>query len=231
MNFHQTQFEKLETYKEKLGFDPSTIEQGSSDWLKMKLGVISASNAKYLLGKRTADGRATYMASLIAQVCTGVSPELSAKPLQWGKDNEQSARSAYEFEKDESVLTLPFIYAHDYRVGCSPDFLSVTTKSGGELKCPFNSENHIKFLCFDDVKKEYYAQVQFSLWVTGADFWAFGSYDPRMKKNQLATTIFEPDTAMFERFLEETSYFIAEMDEKLERLEVKFGDQWAMVTV
>ena len=215
-----------------LGFNPLLHEQQSPQWFTMKLGVISASNAKAILaGAKTATKR-TYICSLVAQVATGIMPEINARALDWGNEHEDAARAAYEFETGKKVVELPLIYKDPtMRVGASPDVLALLSdgdsiERGAEIKCPYNSENFIKFACDDTVKKEHEKQCQFSMFVTGASLWDYVNYDPRMKTKQLHRHTFERDEKLMATFEDATQEIIYEMDKILDSLELRFGDQW-----
>lgn len=206
------------------------VDQNTPEWLKMRMGVETASKAHDLMpnktnGKRKASWDSNMM-QLIAEVCTGTYEELNAKALEWGKANESAAIADYEFAKGVDALKGGFIYGKDRRVGCSPDILVKGQKRGAEIKCPFNSENHIAFLLEDKIRDEYITQMQFSMWVSGFEVWDFISYDPRMKKHMIKIVTLERDPKMMALFDELIPQFTKEMDEKLRKLGVSFGDQW-----
>lgn len=206
------------------------LEQGTDVWLKARLGVLTASCAHDLMpnkktGKRK-ESWESYMLQLMSEVCTGKGEEIHAKQLEWGRVNEIAAKAAYEFEAGETVLPGGFIYNMDKRVGASPDGLIKGKNKGLELKCPFSSETHIDSLLNGAIKDQYITQVQWSMWVTGFDAWAFGSFDPRMKNHMIHIEVIKRDEEMMKLFNELVPQFIKEMDEKLKRLNVNFGDQW-----
>lgn len=76
------------------------------------------------------------------------------------------------------------------------------------------------------VKKEYMDQVQYSMWVTGADEWEFVSFDPRMKSNILKHMTISRSDKHMEKFNEAIPAFVEEMDRKMAMIGLKFGDQW-----
>lgn len=218
--------EELKAYSETLGFEASIVEQGSSDWLTMRAGVVSASMADNLLAKLGTAKRYGYMAELVAQVCTGQIPEqINARALQWGKDNEEAARMAYSASTLDHIKEVPFIYKDDsMRFGCSPD--GICGNYGLELKAPFASRTYIEFACAGKIKPEYVKQCQFSLWVTGLDYWVFASFDPRMKKNKLHSVVVERDPKIIDQIETAASVFIEDMDKMLAKMGVEFGEQW-----
>lgn len=210
-----------------LGFNPVEIEQGSYEWQCMKLGVLSASNTEKILAKKGTATRSTYMAELVAQVCTKEFPEINAKAMQWGKDNEEAARSAYEFASGETVQTIGFIYKDStLRVGISPDGIIEKTGRGLELKCPFTTKVFIEFVTDGKIKPEYEKQCQFSMWVADAETWDFANYDPRMKKKMLHHVTIVRDQELMKRFEQEVPEFIHDMDLMLKKVGFSFGDQW-----
>jgi predicted phage-related endonuclease len=202
------------------------LEQGSPDWLKAKLGVISASNISKVLAKKGSETRHGYMMELIGQIATREPEEFNAKQLEWGKANEAAARAEYEFQSGNNVETAGFIYGPDKRAGCSPDGMITGLNRGVEIKCPFTSRVHADFLLMDKIKPEYVLQCQFSMWVTGFDSWDFCSYHARFKSRMLKSITLERDIELMKRFEDEVGQFIFEMDEHIKRLNLKFGEQW-----
>lgn len=223
-------FEKISSIadqiEKKLGINPLTVPQGSPEWFKLKLGVISASNIEYVLAKKGGGGRMTYLCNLIAQVGTGLMPEVNAKQMEWGKSHEQAARSAYTLTTGNEVHEVAFLYKDvAMRSGASPDGL-ITELHGLELKCPFSSVTHAEFLCNEKIKPEYIKQCQFGMWTTGAEKWDFASYDPRFKTQMLKVVTLERDEDMMREFNEKVPEFIFEMDGMLNRAGIVFGSQW-----
>lgn len=203
------------------------IQQGSQQWLQMKLGVISASNVHKAIAKKGTDTREGYMSELIGQIATREMPQIDGPALRWGTENEASARSAYEIVAGYDVEEVAFIYGLDKRMGVSPDGLTNKRQRGMEIKCPFTTKVHIDFLLMDKIKLEYQYQVQFSLYVTGLEIWDFCSYDKRMIKNQIKIVPVERDEKIMERFRNDIGEFIIDMDKSLDKLEIKFGSQWS----
>jgi exodeoxyribonuclease (lambda-induced) len=201
-------------------------EQGTDEWKNLKLSVISASNILKALAKKGTETRNSYMMELIGQLATRQFDEINAKNLEYGKINESAARAQYEFETGNKIEEIGFIYTYDKRMGASPDGIMPSIKKGLELKCPATARVHADFLCNDKIKPEYYAQVQFSLYVSGYKSWDFSSFHPNFKTAMLKIVTIFPDHEMFKRFDEELPLFIKEMDEKLEKIGISFGQQW-----
>lgn len=51
----------------------------------------------------------SYFLTLLAEVCTGVAPEVNAKALAWGKQYEDDARTLFEFTTDVQVTESPIL--------------------------------------------------------------------------------------------------------------------------
>ncbi len=157
----------------------------------------------------------SYFHTLLAEVCTGVAPEVNAKALAWGKQYENDARTLFEFTSGVNITESPIIYRDEsMRTACSPDGLC-SDGNGLELKCPFTSRDFMKFRLggFEAIKSAYMAQVQYSMWVTRKDAWYFANYDPRMKREGLHYVVIERNEKYMASFDEMVPEFIEKMDE------------------
>lgn len=216
----------LNSFQAKYGFSVLHAKQGSPEWFMLKLGVISASNASKVVAAKTTATRQTYMAELIAQICTGDQEEINSKYLDWGNQYEAAARSSYEFQEDVLVTQVPFVFKDaSCREGCSPDGLVSNTK-GVEIKCPYNPVHYIQFLTEDKIKSEYDWQCQYTLRVMEADEWDFVQYHPNMKKSPLKVLTMPRNEEKQKTFDDAVPQFIHEMDKMLVKIGLEFGDQW-----
>jgi len=178
------------------------------------------------------DMRQSYMAELVGQVATGVVPEqMSFKQCEWGHKHEDEARAFFELKTGFDVTVPAFIYRDEVqRFGLSPDGLitgEVDGKRYGlELKCPFTTKVFVEFVTCDKIKKEYFEQCQYSMWVTGYDGWYFAKYDPRVKGEKLHYVLVERDQKYMDKYDKAEPDFIRDMDVMLKKMGVSFGDQW-----
>lgn len=217
----------------RTGIDVNQVEQGSYDWLKLRLGVITASEAAKVIsvprsGKKWTDTKLSYFYTLLGEVCTGEVVEVTAKPLAWGKEHESSARTLFEFTSGVDVTDASIIYKDDsLRCACSPDGLCSDGR-GLELKSPYTTAVFMKFRLggFDAIKAEYMAQVQYSMWVTGKDAWYFANYDPRMKREGIHHVLVDREQEYMNKFDDMVPEFIEKMDQSLAEIGFKFGEQW-----
>ncbi len=221
---------RLAALTHKLGYDLTQYEQGSYEWLKARLGVMTASKAKFFLASPSSVGYQGYMAILIAEIATAAPVEgdnPKGKSLEWGNEHEPDAREMYEFMTGNAVSQYPIVYKDEsMRSSCSPDGFIEALGRGVEIKCPYNTRYHIEFLVDGTIKKEYMAQVQYSMWVTGAKEWEFVSYDPRMNANMIKYVTVSRDEKYMKKFDEVVPKFIVEMDRKMKLIDLQFGDQW-----
>ena len=231
MSHIQQIMSRLDESAKTLGFNPAEVEQGSYQWFQMRLGVISASQAVNLLAKKGSAARDGYLARLVGEIATGMpQEEVTAKAMAWGKENEPKARQMYEFLTMEPVSEVPFVYSgapeFGMRCGCSPDGVLTGKRVGIEIKCPFTTKVHIETILDSAIKKEYQAQMDFSLMVTGLDGWEFCSFDPRMTRRQLHSMPWDRNDSRIETMRQATAEFIADMDKALLSIGFEFGEQW-----
>lgn len=216
----------------RMGIDVSLLDQGSDEWMKCRLGVISASRAKDLIatgrgGKGVGEARNTYRRQLVAEVATGQQKDqVRSKPTEWGHEHEDTAREIFAFDMGLKVETIPFVYGdNSMRYGCSPDGLA-DDKSGLEIKNPFDTVNFLNFILDGEADPKYLCQCQFSMFVTGLPYWHLAMYDGRMRKKAFHAITIERDEALMSTFKDAVGQMVFDMDSDLARLGFKFGDQW-----
>lgn len=210
------------------------VEQGSKQWLKLRLGLVSASRFKDLMSAPRSKTdlfsatAKTYMLELIAEVVTGEQKEISGKPLDWGTNNEKGAQVEYAFERGVTVDEVGICIADNRLIGASPDGF-VGTDGGLEIKCPYNSANHISTVISGEMPKEHMAQVQGNMLVNDRLWWDFVSYDPRIEgKGRLFITRIQRDEEYIEKLQTKLDAFIIEMKRILKE---SFAIDWNGVDV
>jgi predicted phage-related endonuclease len=188
-------------------------EQGTAEWLAVRAGVITASEASALFTPKwkisESKGVETYLAQKLSEKWLGSSPAntFMSRQMEDGHLREQEARNAYQFQYDVEVSRVAFIASDDLTVGCSPDGL-VGKDMGLELKCP-SAENHVKYLLANEVPDDYITQVHFSMYVTGFCRWVFVSHRPSFP---LFVKIVERDERIQGIIEEGVSNFLVKMD-------------------
>lgn len=174
------------------------------------------------------EARKTYLLELIAEVATGQQSEQGEfKQTQWGHEYENSARQIFAFHVGVPVQPVTFLFGNDaLRYGCSPDGIA-DDFSGIEIKCPWTTKVYLDFLLNGEIKQDYIDQVQFSMFVTGMNYWHFANYDPRMRNKSFESIVVERDEEKMKTFADAVGQMAHDMDVALDRLGMKFGDQWA----
>lgn len=159
--------------------------QGSSRWLFERVGHITASRfedaiAKLKSGKYSA-ARETYKWELVIERMAGQpSDHWTSTAMQWGTDNEQASKMAFEAATGAILEPCGFVKHPTLAlVGASPDAL-IDEDGGFESKSPFNSRYHLETILAGAMPDEHKAQVQGGMWITGRKYWIFQSFDPRL---------------------------------------------------
>lgn len=103
--------------------------------------------------------------------------------MQRGIDCEPLARAAFESATGLLVEELGYCYMPGIMVGCSLDGRIVDEDKIGiaEFKCP-ESATHLEYLTERVLPATYVPQVTHNVWLTGADFAYFSSWDDRFPK-------------------------------------------------
>lgn len=199
------------------------IEQGTQEWFEARCGVITASRFKDVMSKgqsgKPSKTRQTYMNLIAAERMTGLSQDsYSNAAMAWGTRNEPLAVAAYEWEFNVDVERTGFIPHPDYPFcGASPDGL--LDGGGLELKCPYSSAVHMTNIINGEVPTEYMPQVQGGMFVTGREWWDFGSFDPRMPlKAQLNVIRVKRDDEYIKKLCAAIVQFNDDCNEMIERL-------------
>lgn len=159
-------------------------EQNSDEWLRARLGCITASELDAVMAKgkgkaknEPSKTRRTYMLKLIGERITGQPAEhFTNKAMERGHEMEPQARELYALLTDTAPESIGFLKRGD--VGCSPDSL-VPTDGGLEIK---TKAPHLlaEIILANKMPPEHKHQVQGSLWIAEREWWDFMAYWPRM---------------------------------------------------
>lgn len=160
----------------------TNIEQGSKEWLDLRLGMITASRMKDVLsngrGGKPSKTAESYMIELIAEQLSGESkPFFENDAMRWGTETEPQARAMYELESGNDVEEVAFIVKNEF-IGVSPDGL-IGDNGMLEIKCP-TTTTQIKRALSKSYHADYKAQIQAQLWVAEREWCDFVSFDPRL---------------------------------------------------
>lgn len=196
--------------------------QRSPEWFAARAGRLTGSAAKAMLSQIKAGeaaARRDLRMKLVVERLTGAPQEdgFVNDAMQWGIDKEADAFAAYEALTGHMAERTGFVAHTELMAGCSLDgHIGSLTEGLLELKCP-KSTTHFGYLQARQVPSEHKAQLTHNLWITGAKWIDFLSFDPR----------FPPDLQTFYmRLLREdvdiaayelaARLFLSEVDKELE---------------
>jgi len=201
------------------------LEQGSPEWFQSRIGIASGSRFKDILteprakadkdaGKLSTTAE-TYLYELVSMIITDEAPEFSSATTDWGNKYETLARLEYSLMTDNDVSETG-MFLHDSRkIGASPDGL-ICDDGMIEIKCPFNSVNHVRTVVAGDMPKEHMPQVQGNLWLNGRQWCDFISFDPRIDGDgRLFIKRIHRDDAYIENLERRVLAFVQKLDSVL----------------
>jgi len=166
-----------------MAFQILTTEQRTDAWRQARCGRLCGSRAADMMAKiqkGEAAARRDLRLQLVVERLTGVSQEdgyVNAE-MQRGIDKEAEAFAAYEAASGQLVRRTGFLAHQTLLTGCSPDGLVGNVTGLLELKCP-KSATHLRYLRAGKVPSDYLPQIMHGLWITGAEWADFCSFDDR----------------------------------------------------
>lgn len=195
------------------------ILQGSKNWFKMRLGLLTGSKWPSIMtkGRGSEYGDTFYKMLNTIYVERDLSDDgidlyveeqynTEFRQTKWGNKYEQFAREAYEQITGDTVKTTTF------KVGKLITWIAgsfdgeVESKNKIiEIKCPYDVTVHVKNCELEKTgiteKHTYYAQIQCNIFVAGVDSCDFVSYDPRRKTNKIVIINVPKDDAFIEKMI------------------------------
>jgi len=156
------------------------INQLSDEWFSMRCGSIGGSSIQAVMTGGKGKTRKSLMYQLASEIITGEKYQFnSTQAMDEGVRREAESRDTFCFITGLDVEEVGLIKGDIEGTHCSPDGLT-SDGAGLELKNPM-AHTQVKYIDEDRVPLEYVKQVQFSMWITGYDFWWFFSYYPKLK--------------------------------------------------
>lgn len=159
-------------------------DQRSPEWFAARCGRLTGSRAGDVLATiktGEAAARRDYRLQLVCERLTGQPQEdvFVNAAMQRGIDKEPEAFSAYEAVTGHMVQRSGFLAHTSHLAGCSLDGHLDEFRGILELKVP-KSATHIRYLRDGTIPKEHLPQVRHNLWITGAEYCDFMSFDDRL---------------------------------------------------
>jgi hypothetical protein len=194
------------------------IEQGTPEWLALRLGIATASELDCLMvnGKGEAGfgvAAFTYMDQLIGERITEEAAELpfQTKATIRGHELEQVARSLYEDRETVTTTQVGIILNHG--IGYSPDAL-VGPNGLTEIKTKL-PKFQVGVILAGEVPKEHVHQCQGGLWASEREWIDFISYWPGMP---LFVKRMYRDEVMIRKIAERVKTFYEILDDRMNRV-------------
>jgi len=201
-------------------FTVITAEQRSDEWRAARVGRLTGSCAADMLaftkaGKESAARRDLRLRLVLERITGQPQDEVFVNAaMQRGIDCEPQARGAYEVLTGYLVQTTGFLSREDLPVGCSVDGHVGDWDGIVEIKCP-KSATHLRYLTEGTVPTDYLPQITHNLWVSGADWCDFLSWDDRFPADMQVfyerVTRADVDIDAYEKA---AKAFLAEVDEQ-----------------
>jgi hypothetical protein len=166
--------------------DPQQIAE--DEWFAKRAGKFTCSRFGDLMvsgrGKDEVFGQTalSYIYQVAAERIGSYTFSFDNSPVRWGKENERQAlieycdRTGIEVE-DVRTGTDAYTELNEF-VGGTPD--GICLPGVVEIKCPYTPQEHMRTVHQRDVPKQYFWQVHGHMFLTGADYCDFVSFDPRI---------------------------------------------------
>lgn len=195
------------------------VDQGTPEWLKLRLGKITGTRLKAVLS--TSD--LVLIDEMITEIILGKQEEVfQTDAMKRGNDLEPIARDLYVERTGNQIEEVGFCmsYDNDY-IGLSPDGFTPDRKGAIEIKCP-STKKHVQYLRMDKVPSDYLPQVMMYFILNDELEWLdFISYDDRSTVRPL----------FIKRITrEELTEKIQEAVTKIDKFIIKFEKYYKQVT-
>lgn len=154
------------------------VEQGSHEWLTLRLGKVTGSIAKDIMK----GDNLPIMDQLIAELGSEqIEETYQTWDMQRGAEKEPFAKNHYTAVTGNEITEYGFIQHSQYDwLGLSPDGIIKPLNKGIEVKCP-KTATHVRYIRQNQIPNEYKYQVYCYFLVAGVDSVDFVSYDDRFK--------------------------------------------------
>lgn len=201
------------------------VAQRSPEWYAARCGRLTGSVAADMLAM-TNKGESAYRVKLrrrlVAERLTRIADDelqFVSKEMQRGIDLEPMAFAAYEGLTGRPVRRVGFLLREDFDAGCSPDGYVGSYEGLIELKCP-KSTTHLEYIQAGVIPEDYLPQLRHNLWVSGAAWIDFVSFDDRFTDpaHQLFVRRLMRDAADLKTYEDAALAFLAEVKRDLAAL-------------
>lgn len=191
-------------------------EQKSEMWKAARLGRLTGSVAVDItrtIKSGEAASRRNLRVRLALERITGRSQEseFESQAMQHGNEFEAKALAIYEANTGTILERVGFLNCETLMAGCSLDAFVAGRKGIVEAKCP-KSATHLEYLRTRTIPNDYYWQCVHNLWVSGAEYADFISFDEAFPEElQYLCVRMERDEKVIAEYAALASKFLAEV--------------------
>lgn len=207
-----------------MNFTVLDCPQRSAEWFEARIGRLTGTCAADMLAtikSGEAAARRDLRLRLVCERLTGCSQEdgYVNAAMQRGIDLEPAALAAYEAMTGEMAQRVGFCSHASLRAGCSPDGYVGDFTGIVSLKCP-KSATHLGYLRGGVMPQTYVPQMLHELWISGAQFYDFLSFDDRFppELQTFYVRVMRLETAVAE-YEKKALAFLAEVDREYEAVQ------------
>lgn len=209
-----------------MSFSVIECEQRSDEWKRARAGRLTGSCAANMMREARRKGdesaaRRDLRFRLALERITGrpQENEFTAAAVRHGVAMEPEALGIYEAMTGTIIERVGFLSLGGVMAGCSLDGFIAKRKGIVEAKCP-KSATHYEYLITRQIPPDYRWQCLHNLWVSGAEYCDFISYDScfpeelqylcvRLERNESEIQAYVGAAA---RFLAEVSVLVGDID-------------------
>lgn len=192
-------------------------EQRSPEWFAARLGRLTGSRASDMLATTKkgvpSTSRQNLLMELVLERLTGKSQarEFQSRAMQDGAEREAAAANAYEAITGHVLKATGFIEHDELMAGCSLDGHYGNYEGIVEIKSPIPA-THLEYLKTGKVPTDYYRQCLHNMWITGAQWCDWLSYQPDFPEHlQVRMIRIERNEADIDAYAEQAASFLEEV--------------------
>jgi hypothetical protein len=214
----------IEAVGEVMAFHHLDVPQGSAEWLAVRLGKLTGSHAADMLTTiktGEAAARRNLRVRLVLERIIGKSQArdfVKSQAMQDGAAREPEARALYEALTGQLVTETGFLQHDTLLAGCSLDGHLGDFDGIIEIKSPI-AATHLEYLRTGLVPRDYLGQVVHNLWITGALWCDWLSYQPDFPERlQVKLVRVARDEAAIHDYETKALAFLAEVEAETARV-------------
>jgi len=190
------------------------LQQGTEEWLKIRLGKLTASKAQAIA--TAGKGLDTLVFEKVEELVTGQIKECyKNEDMIRGNELEPRARNLYELETGNIVKEVGFVELNDF-VGCSPDGM-VGLDGLMEVKSP-SLRVYYEYLTTEVIDPAYMLQMQMQMFVADRKWCDYVVYNPLFKKQPIIIKRVERDEAKIKKIEVGLQIGVSKIQSILERI-------------